>query len=54
MKLAMPLVSLILFLSLPLVLVGCWGDAGTVQDTLATRYPETPTMGSAVDAMETK
>jgi hypothetical protein len=54
MRLAMPVVGLILVASLPFALVGCWGDTGTIQEQILTKYPDKPTMGSAVDAMETK
>ena len=46
MRIAMPIVALLLILVLPFGLVGCFGDSGTIQDKLP-RYSD---MGAAADA----
>jgi len=50
MRLAMPLVAMLLILSLPVGLVGCFGDSGTIQEKLP-RYSD---MGAAEDAGRVK
>ena len=50
MKIAMPIVALLLILSLPVGLVGCFGDSGTIQEKLP-RYSD---MGAAEDAGRVK
>jgi hypothetical protein len=46
MKIAMPIVALLLILSMLVGLVGCFGDYGTIQEQLP-RYSD---MGAAADA----
>ena len=46
MRIAMPLIALFLILSLPIGLIGCFGDSGTIQDKL----PNYSDMGAAADA----
>jgi len=50
MRIAMPLVALLLILSVPFGLVGCFGDSGTIQEKLP-RYSD---MGAAKDAGRVK
>ena len=50
MRIAMPLVALLLILVVPFGLVGCFGDSGTIQDKLP-RYSD---MGAAEDAGRVK
>jgi hypothetical protein len=50
MRIAIPLVALLLILSVPFGLVGCFGDYGTIQEQLP-RYSD---MGAALDAGQIK
>jgi len=50
MRIAMPIVALLLILSMPVGLVGCFGDSGTIQEKLP-RYSD---MGAAEDAGRVK
>jgi hypothetical protein len=50
MRVAMPIVALFLILFLPVCLIGCFGDTGTIQEQLP-RYSD---MGAAADAGRVK
>jgi len=47
----MPLVALFLILFLPVCMIGCWGDTGTIQEKLLPRYSD---MGAAEEAGKVK
>jgi hypothetical protein len=51
MRIAMPIVALFLILFLPVCMIGCFGDTGTIQEKLLPRYGE---MGAAYDAGQVK
>jgi len=47
MRIAMPIVALFLILFLPVCMIGCFGDTGTIQEKLLPPYSD---MGAASDA----
>jgi hypothetical protein len=51
MRIAMPIVALFLILFLPVCMIGCLGDVGTIQEKLLPRYSD---MGAATDAGQVK
>jgi hypothetical protein len=50
MRIAMPIVALFLILFLPVCMIGCFGDTGTIQEKLLPNYSD---MGAAHDAGRT-
>jgi hypothetical protein len=50
MRIAMPIVALFLILFLPVCMIGCFGDTGTIQEQLP-RYSD---MGAAEEAGKVK
>ena len=50
-RIAMPIVALFLILFLPVCMIGCFGDTGTIQENLLPRYSD---MGAAADAGKVK
>jgi hypothetical protein len=51
MRIAMPIVALFVILFLPVCMIGCFGDSGTIQENLLPRYSD---MGAATDAGQVK